>query len=83
MIVRKRQRKHQARRELLAVPHRLGYRFADAEYRHFGRIDNRCKQRAAKTAEARDRETAALQVDGIDLAVARREFAAMMTSGNA
>src|SRR5258706_5405068 len=70
MIIRERQRQHEARRELLAVPYRPGYRFADAEYRNFRRIDYRRKQRATKSAQARYRKAASLQVGGIDLAVA-------------
>ncbi len=71
MVVGERQRHHQARRERLAVPHRLGGALRHAEDRDFRRVDDRRERRAADAAQARDREAAALHVGRAELAFAR------------
>ena len=62
VIVGERQRQHEPRRELLAVPHRLHRRLRNAEDGDLGRIDDGREQRAADAAQARDGEPRALHV---------------------
>src|SRR5688572_18911859 len=47
VIVGQRERQHEARREVLAVPHGLHDGLADTEYGDFGRVDDRREMRAA------------------------------------
>src|SRR4051794_9873722 len=68
MIVRERQRQHEAWRKFLPVPYRFHRRLADAEDRDFGRVDDRREVRSADSAEARYRKAAALHVGRRDLA---------------
>ena len=56
VVVGERQRDHQPRHELAAVPDRLHRRARDAEDRDLGRVDDRREARAADAAERRDRE---------------------------
>src|SRR5437899_1790380 len=71
VIPGERQRQHEAPRRSLAIRR---YLFpegtAHPHDRDFGRIDDRCEVDAADPAEARDRETAALHLIGLELAVA-------------
>ena len=71
VVVGERQRQHQARRELVAAPHRPQPRARDAEDRDLGRVDDRREGGAADAAQARDREAAALEVVELELLVAR------------
>src|SRR5262249_30718667 len=60
MIVRQRQRQHEARHEAAFLEYRPHARARHAENRHLGCVDDRCERGAADAAEARDREAAAL-----------------------
>ena len=71
VVVAQRQRQHQPRRELAAVPHRLRRRLRHAEDRDFRRVDDRREAGAADAAERGDREAAALHVGRAELLVAR------------
>ena len=62
MVIRERQRQHQARHELPCLPHRLHRRLRHTEDGHLGRIDDGREQRAADAAQARDGEARALHV---------------------
>src|SRR3546814_13413770 len=50
VVVAQRQRQHQPRRKLLAVPQRLGLRFGDTKNRHFRGVDDRGECGAANAA---------------------------------
>src|SRR4029077_9538073 len=69
---RQRQGLIKSRRELLAVPDRLLEGTAGGHDGNLRRIDNRREISSADTAEAGDRETAALHLVGLELAVARK-----------
>src|SRR5712691_2125871 len=71
VIVRERQRQHQARHELAVPVHRFHARSRDAENRQFGRVHDRREVRAADASQIRNTEAAALHFLERDLAVAR------------
>src|SRR5437764_3240472 len=71
MIVRERQRQHEARHEAAALIHRLRRRARHAENRDLRRVDDRRESRAADAAQARDREATALHVARRELPGAR------------
>src|SRR3546814_19979236 len=56
VVVAQRQRQHQPRRKLLAVPQRLGLRFGDTQNRHFRGVDARGECGAANAAERANRK---------------------------
>src|SRR5438552_2744297 len=70
VIVRQGQREHEARHELLAVPHRLHRRSRDAQDGQLGRVDDRREGGAADAAQARDGEVRAGDVAELELALA-------------
>src|SRR5712692_5332678 len=72
VVVRQRERQHEARRELLAVPRWPDRRARDTEDRHFRRVDDRREGAAADAAEAGNGERAALHVAGPEPLVARQ-----------
>src|SRR5204862_3732185 len=51
MIVRKRKRHDESRRETLAVPNRFGCALRHAQYRNFGRVDDGSEGRATDAPE--------------------------------
>src|SRR5262249_48934628 len=71
MVVRQRQRQHQPRLELRAVPRGLVAAARDAEDRDFGPVDDRAEPHAADAAEVRDRDDAARHLVERELAGAR------------
>src|SRR5690606_6112567 len=71
VVVTQRQRQHQPRLELLAVPDRLHRRPGHAQDRHLRRVDDRRERGTADAAQRADREAAAGHVRRADLAVAR------------
>ena len=71
VVPRQRQRQHQPRLELLAVPHRLHLALANAQDSDFRRVDDGREVAPADAAERRNGEARARHVGRAELAVAR------------
>ena len=71
VVVRQRQRQHQARHKLLAVPHRLHGTLGQAQNRYLGRVDDGGEVGAANATQRTDGETTATHVATTQFAVAR------------
>src|SRR5690349_5548387 len=71
VVIGERQRQHQPRRELLAVPHRLHLRLGNAQDGDFRRVDDRRERGAADAAQRGDREAAAGHLGRAELLLAR------------